>query len=385
MRCEILMIGSELLLGQIVDTNATDMGRALAENGINLYQKTTVGDNPERIRRALDDALNRADVVLTSGGLGPTEDDITRECIAELLGRPLEFRQDLYDALVELFARFRYVMTENNKKQAYAPRGAAGIENPHGTAPGLIVEDARGTIICMPGVPGELLPMLNERVIPYLRNKFGITGVIHSRVLNVCGLGESRVDAVIGDLIKNQQNPTVGVLAYPDAVRVRITARAESIEEADAMIDVVDAEVRKRLPGLVMGTDSTTIEQVVDQLLLERGWTLAVGETNSGGMLARRLVSARARSFVGGIVQSEHVGHGAIRDKAEAIREHFGSTCVLVLEPDPRERRTLARFISPEGTDDWTINYVSSDERSQTRIAVVALEQVRRRIMNYEL
>ncbi|MCX5757121.1 MAG: molybdopterin-binding protein [Candidatus Hydrogenedentes bacterium] len=328
--------------------------------------------------------MNRSDVVLTSGGLGPTEDDITRECIAELLNRPLEFRQDLYDALAELFERLRFVMTDNNKKQAYVPRGAADIKNPYGTAPGLIVEDARGTIICMPGVPGELFPMLNERVIPYLRNKFGITAVIHSRVLNVCGLGESHVDAAIGDLIRNQQNPTVGVLAYPDAVRVRITARAESIEDADAMIDVVDTEVRKRLPGLVMGTDSTTIEQVVDQLLLERGWTLAVGETNSGGMLARRLVSARARSFVGGIVQPEHAGHEGILSKAETIREQFGSTCALVFQPDPRERRTLARFISPEGAEDWTINFVSSDERSQTRIAVIALEQIRRRFLNTE-
>lgn len=378
MRCEILMIGSELLLGQIVDTNATDMGRVLAENGINLHQKTTVGDNPERIRRALDEALNRADVILTSGGLGPTEDDITRECIADLLERPLEFRQDLYEALAERFAQFRFVMTENNKRQAYAPRGAVGIENPHGTAPGLIVEDARGTIICMPGVPSELFPMLNERVVPYLREKFGILAIIHSRVLNVCGLGESRVDAVIGDLIKNQQNPTVGVLAYPDAVRIRITARAESIAEADAMIDIVDAEVRKRLPGLVMGTDNTTVEQVVDQLLLARGWTLAVGETNSGGMVARRFVSANARSFVGGMVLPEHTGPVAVFEKAERIRDQFGATCVLVLEADHQERRTMARFISPDGSQEWPINYVSSDERSQTRIAVVALEHIRR-------
>lgn len=384
MRCEILMIGSELLLGQIVDTNASAMGRALAENGLNLFQKTTVGDNPERIRGALDEALNRADVVLTSGGLGPTEDDITRECIADLLGRPLEFRQDLYETLAARFARFRFVMTENNKKQACAPRGAVGIENPHGTAPGLIVEDPRGTIICMPGVPSELLPMLNEQVIPYLRQKFGVTAVIHSRVLNVCGIGESRVDALIGDLIKNQQNPTVGVLAYPDAVRVRITARAESVEAANTLIDGVDGEVRKRLPGLVMSTGDTPIEQVVDDLLNERGWSLAVGETNSGGMLARRLVTVRARSFAGGIVQPEYAGDGAMLNKAEAIRTQFGATCVLVMEPDAGERRTRVRFLFPGGSKEWNINYLYSDERSQLRIAVVAMEYVRRHLMGVD-
>ncbi|HOV75202.1 MAG TPA: CinA family nicotinamide mononucleotide deamidase-related protein [Candidatus Hydrogenedentes bacterium] len=375
MQCEILMIGSELLLGQIVDTNAAEMGRMLAENGINLRQKTTVGDNPERIKQALSDALDRAEVVLTSGGLGPTEDDITRECIAELLGRPLEFRQDLFDALAERFARFRFVMTENNRKQAFAPRGAAGIENPHGTAPGLIVEDARGTIVCMPGVPGELIPMLREHVIPYLRQKFGIEAVIHSRVLNVCGLGESRVDAVIGDLIRSQRNPTVGVLAYPDAVRVRITARAGSVAEADAMIDAVEAEVRKRLPDNVVGTGNATIEQAVDALLSARGWTLAACETNSGGMLARRMVTAGAQSFAGGIVWP---GAFDTFDKTEALRNQFHADCVLLLQADPVGQTTFARFVWPGGVEDWRLNYAATDERSQIRIAVTALDHVRR-------
>ncbi len=241
MQCEMLMIGTELLLGQIADTNAAYMGRQLAENGINLYQKTTVGDNPARIVGALNDALTRADVVLCSGGLGPTEDDITRECVAEALGWPLEYHPELYEVLLARFSRLGRSVTENNKRQAMLPRGAAAIENPHGTAPGLIAESERGVIICMPGVPHELKPMLDERVIPWLKHRFGISGMLRYRSLKVCGIGESRVDALMGDLILSGANPTVGLLAGPDGVVVRIAARAETAEAAEALMDPVEA------------------------------------------------------------------------------------------------------------------------------------------------
>jgi len=320
MQAEIVTIGTELLLGQIVDTNAAFIGQVLAENGINLYQKTTVGDNPECIRSALEGALGRSDVVLTSGGLSPTADDITRECVAQLLGRPLVFRQELYDQLAARFARFRFKMTENNEKQAMAPEGAIAIENPHGTAPGLIVEDDLGTVICMPGVPRELKPMLTDRVIPYLREKFGLRGVLQSRVLKVCGVGESRVDTAIADLIASQQNPTVGVLASPDAVHIRITARAQTLEEADGLIDPVDAAVHERLPGLVIGADDATLEQAVDTLLVDRGWRLAVAETHTGGMVAQRLTAAGVRCFAGGRILPTSAPHRGGLDMSKLIR-----------------------------------------------------------------
>ena len=215
MQAEILMIGTELLLGQVLDTNAAYMGRLLAEHGINLYQKTTVGDNKGRIVAALDAALRRSDVVLCSGGLGPTEDDITRECVAELLGRPLEYHEDLWETVKARFTRSRIQFTENNKRQAMLPQGAHAIENPHGTAPGVLVDDPRGVIACMPGVPGELKPMLEERVIPFLRARFGLAGALVYKVLKVCGMGESRVDSLIGDLVASLDNPTVGLLASP--------------------------------------------------------------------------------------------------------------------------------------------------------------------------
>ena len=386
MQCELLMIGTEMLLGQIQDTNATFMGRVLAENGIGLYQKTTVGDNPQRIGDALIAALNRSDVVLTSGGLGPTEDDITRECIANVLDRPLEFRQDLYDTLVERFTRNRFLLTENNKKQAYAPQGAQSIPNPNGTAPGIIVEDARGTIIAMPAVPGELMPMMTDSVIPYLREKFGMRGIIHSRVLKICGIGESRVDTAIGDIMRNQANPTVGVLAYPDNVQIRVTAHAETLEEANTLIDAVDAQLRDRLPGLIMGTNDDTIEKVVDDLFAKRGWTLAIAEEATGGTLVHRLNAANAQSIAGAFVIRRNATtdgdlEALARGWAERAREEFAATCGLTLLAAPEAGITQVCLVTPEEVVAWPINYLGSGERAHLRTAIVALEHVRRHLL----
>lgn len=382
MKCEIVMIGTELLLGQIVDTNAAFMGQVLAENGMSLYQKTTVGDNPERIKRVLDAALDRADVVLVSGGLGPTEDDITRECVAELLGRPLEFREDLYGTLVARFQRINVPMSDNNRKQACAPRGAMAVENPNGTAPGLIVEDARGVIACMPGVPSELKPMLTDSIIPYLREKFGLPGVIHSRVLKVCGFGESRVDAAISDLIINGANPTIGLLASPEATRIRITARAETIAEAEQLINALDAQVRERLPGLVLDACDGCVEEAVDRLLMAKGWTLAVAETVTGGMLAQRLTAAGACAFAGGIVVRQLAGpahEDAVRLAHEAMKM-FNAPCGLAIVGAPDEPHCEVVFQTPVDNVSWKLGYNRTDAHSQTRTAVAALEHLRRHL-----
>ena len=382
MQTEIMMIGTELLLGQIQDTNAAFIARTLAEQGINLYQKTTVGDNRARIAAALDAALKRSDVVLCSGGLGPTEDDITRECVAELLGRPLEYHPALFESILSRFSHLRIRITENNKKQATLPRGAEAIENPNGTAPGVLVEDARGTIICMPGVPLELEAMLVDRVLPYLRARFGLAGVLHSRVLKVCGLGESRIDSLMGDLVNSQANPTVGLLASPDAVRIRITARAEHIPAAEALIDPVEQAIQARLPGLIMGRDAETLESVVDRLLEERGWTLALAETQTGGMMAQRLTAAGARSFVGGRVIPQ-LSEGAsgrehALDLAKRVLLEFSSICALALALDRAEDRSVAVFLTPDGQEEWSMGRLGKGERQQVRTSIVALEHVRR-------
>lgn len=382
MNTEIVMIGTELLLGQIVDTNAAHMGRVLAENGIHLYQKTTVGDNRQRIARTLNAALERADVVLTSGGLGPTEDDLTREAVADVFGRSLEFDQSLYDALVARFASVRRTITENNRKQATAPAGARIIPNPNGTAPGLICGDDRGKVICMPGVPHELYGMLDEQVIPYLRERYNIKGGLYHRVLKVCGVGESWVDTRMGDLMAQLDNPTIGILASPEWVRIRITARADSQAEADERIAAVERQVRDRLPGLVMGTGDDTLEQVVDSLLRERGWTLAVGESFTGGMIAQRLTAANAGSFAGGVVhglkdQESGTETGA-QELARSVQTMFGSTCGLGMVTDTAHRSLHTVLLTPEGQTSWRSSYRTLDPLNQLRTAVVALERLRR-------
>ncbi len=258
MHAELLMIGTELLLGQIPDTNAGYMARVLAASGINLYWKTTVGDNADRIQEALRLGLTRSDVLLCSGGLGPTADDITRECVAETLGVPLEFHEDLYQVIVERFRHRNRPLTDNNRRQALLPRGARPIANPNGTAPGIIAEYGQKVIACMPGVPHELQSMFEETVIPYLKSRFNIQETIHYRVLLARDVGESRVDQAIADMIYSHTNPTIGLLASKGVVRIRIAAKAPSVELAKTLIAPVEKEVRKRLSGL---TETIEVEQ----------------------------------------------------------------------------------------------------------------------------
>lgn len=383
MQAEILMIGTELLLGQIEDTNATHIARVLADNGVNLYQKTTVGDNRERIVEALEHALIRSDVVLCSGGLGPTEDDITRECVAEVLDRPLEYHEEIFELIETMFARYRLRLTENNKKQAMVPEGATVVDNPNGTAPGLIVEDDKGVIVCMPGVPRELYAMLDSSILPFLREKFDLGGTIHYRVLKVCALGESRVDQAIGDLITDSQNPTVGVLANPSAVRIRIAAKADSVEDANALIDPMDEEIRKRLPDLVMGTDDDTIEGVVDKLLADNNLTISVVETVSGGMIAQRFTSVGSTQFRGGKVipleslDLEDISAKSL-DLAKQCMLDYASSCGLSVVSDPAAGVTVATFVHPDGHEEWSFGRAGRNEIMQARMSTTALEYIRR-------
>jgi len=383
MKAEILMIGTELLLGQIEDTNATFMARTLADSGIDLYQKSTVGDNTERIVNVLRAALDRSDVVLCSGGLGPTEDDITRECVAQVLDRPLEYHSEIFELIEFMFARYRLQVTENNKRQAMVPRGAIVVENPNGTAPGLIVDDPKGIVICMPGVPRELYPMMTERVIPWLRDRFHLDEVLHYRVLKICGLGESHIDQVIGDLILNSKNPTVGVLASPAAVRVRIAAKAKSRAEAEALIDPVDQEIRRRLPNMIMGVDDDTVEGVVDRLMADREWTFAVTETASGGAIAQRLIAAGSSQFAGGrVVRMESLdldnASRTARSLAETVQEEFSATCGLAVLSDPNAGATIVAFVHPNGAEEWVFGRAGTGDIMQSRISTVSLEFVRR-------
>ncbi|UCF73338.1 MAG: CinA family nicotinamide mononucleotide deamidase-related protein [Deltaproteobacteria bacterium] len=290
MNCEIVTIGSELLLGHIIDTNASYLARRLNLIGLNIAFHTTVGDNYTQIKDVLCRAVKRADLVITTGGIGPTEDDLTREVIADLVDTPLTFKGELMDQIQSTFDRLGYRMPENNKKQALIPDGAVPIPNEIGTAPGFITEKGSGFIIALPGVPIELEYMLNKQVLPYLKRHFNLNQeLITSRILKVTGIGESKVDAQIKDLINSNTNPSVGILASPGDISIRITAYAKSPREAGDLIRPIEQEIRSRLGTNIYGVDDDTLEAVVTDLLNKRGDTLSLIETFSGGELTVRL------------------------------------------------------------------------------------------------
>ena len=303
MQAEIVSIGTELLLGEIVDTNAAYIARQLTTIGLNLYYKTTVGDNEARIAAVLSQALQRSDVVITTGGLGPTVDDVTREAVARATDRPLEMRPELVAEIESFFQRRGARMSDNNLRQARLPQGAVAISNPVGTAPAFIVEDPAGIVIGLPGVPAEMRYLMEQAVLPYLREKLGLRGIIKVRNLHTCGVGESQVDSLVSDL-ELATNPTVGLAAHPGQTDVRITAKADSEEEADRLIAEMEGEVRRRLGDMIYGADEETLEGTVMMLLERRGLTLAVVETVTGGAITGRLANAARgnRRFRGGLV-----------------------------------------------------------------------------------
>ncbi len=347
---EIVSIGSELLLGQIVDTNSAWISQRLAENGANVYYKSCVGDNLDRMAEVLRIALDRADVVITGGGIGPTQDDLTREAVAAAFGVEVITDPDSLTELRERFQNRGFILTKNNERQAQIPAGAKVIKNPNGTAPAFVFESDKGTIISLPGVPFEMKWLMTNEIIPYLREKYDLGETIHYRVLKVSDLGESAVDHEIGHLIAESSNPTVGVLARPGQVDVRIAARAATIEDANALIEPVEAEVRQLLGNHVFGTDDDTIESVIGELLRDRGATVAVYEDLSGGAVSDSMRTAAGAGFLEAIVANTDlprdrlIGNGAdiemsgedrAKVLAQAIRDHSGATVGIAVHGIP--------------------------------------------------
>ena len=285
---EIIAIGTELLLGEITDTNSVFMARALRDIGVNVYFMTTVGDNLQRIVDAIDLALNRAQVIITCGGLGPTVDDMTRQAIAMATDRELVFQQDLYDTIAERFQGFGVKMTNNNRQQAFLPAGAKVIENPVGTAPSFIVETDRGVVISLPGVPREMKFLMNSSVVPYLLETYDL-GVIIARTLKTAGIGESSLDDKIGTEILSQSNPTVGLAAHHGSVDVRITAKAESQTIAVAMIDEMQSALEARIGSYIYGIDEMTLEDVVLNFLQKHDLKISVIEAGLPNAIISKL------------------------------------------------------------------------------------------------
>jgi competence/damage-inducible protein CinA-like protein len=269
MQAEIIAIGTELLLGNTLDTNTHYLANLLRRLGVDLFRTSMVGDNAERIAQTVHESLTRAELVITSGGLGPTIDDATREGIARALDRPLEFQPVLWEQIKDRFKRYGRQPTENNRRQAYIPQGAQPLENPVGTAPAFYIEIDNQIVISLPGVPGELTNLAEHALIPLIRSRMETQYVILTRIVRTAGVGESWLDQIIQDL-EYGHNPTVGLSAQPGRVDIRITAKADRESLAEEMLDQIETELRQRIGDHIYGVDEATLETAIADLLHQR-------------------------------------------------------------------------------------------------------------------
>ena len=289
MKAEIITVGTEILLGDILNTNCRYLSRELAAMGIEMYYQITVGDNEERLLKTLEESLNRSDIVICTGGLGPTEDDMTKEVCAKYFGYELELHKPSLDAMLERFKHMNRIPTKNNEKQAYFPKEAYILKNDNGTAPGCIMEKEGKMIVVLPGPPKEMEPMFENYVKPYLSKL--TDDVIESEVLRIIGVGESKVENDILDIIDSQTNPTIATYAKGYECTLRITAKAKSVEEAKELIKPMSDEMKRRFGQSLYATGETSIEEVVAKMLVENNLKIAVAESCTGGMVSASLIS----------------------------------------------------------------------------------------------
>ena len=330
-RAEVVSVGTELLLGQIVDTNASFICSALADLGIGVYFRSTVGDNTGRVREVFLHALSRADLILSTGGLGPTDDDLTVAAAAGALGLPLERHEEAWAHVQEFFRKRNRPLSSQQEKQAMLPRGARMIPNPRGSAPGVIIEHREKTLIFTPGVPREMKGMIQDTVIPYLRER-GLAGreVIRSRVLRIT-LGESVVEDRLRDLMRSSLNPTIAPYAHTGECHVRLTARGTEAQ-VEPLLAGTEAAIRERLGLAVYGTGETTLEEAVAQALIAKRVSVAVAESCTGGLLGQRLTNPPGASAYmdGGVITYSNAAKRRWLGVPEALLEQHGAVSAEV-------------------------------------------------------
>lgn len=412
---EILAVGTELLLGNIANTNAQTISQSLSALGINVFWHTVVGDNPARLRQAVDTARRRADILIITGGLGPTYDDLTKETVCAAFGKALEFHPDILDDIRDFYEKNLHTpMPDNNRQQAELPEGCVVFDNPVGTAPGCAFEADGVHVLMLPGPPHEMVTMLRRCAEPYLR---GLSReIIVSHDIMTFGLGESYVDQLLHEKMAHMENPSLATYAKPCEVRLRATAKAETAQQAEELLAPVVDEVKALLGPYVYGVDVTGLEAVCSSLLLERGLTLATAESCTGGLIARRITAlpGASRVYRGGVVsywtevkaavlgvpQEILDAHGAVSEEtaramAEGARHITGADIAVsvtgVAGPDPDERGNPVGLVfiglaTPEGT---FCRRTESGRRTRDRIqdlsANHALDMVRRYLTGLKL
>ena len=379
LNAEIIAIGTEILLGEITDTNSVFLARGLRDIGINLYYMTSVGDNEVRIANSIRLALSRADVVITCGGLGPTIDDMTRQGVAAATDRGLTFQQHLLDQIAARFGTFRVQMTENNKRQAYVPDDAIIIENPVGTAPSFVVEVGNKCVISLPGVPREMKFLFTEKVVPYLRARYGLTSeIIKARLLKVAGIGESQLGEMIGTELQEASNPTVGLAAHSGQIDVRITAKATTEFEADQMIGEVEAQLRALIGSYVFGVDKDTIESALVNQLRADASSIAVTEVGIDPVISGRI--EKIDGGVGVLLKVEHYDTpedlaAALKTSVQPIRT-LAEQAAKALAAAAQARVAVAVVAFPDINE-------QADSGEGSALAVVVGDQMRSRVYGF--
>ena len=346
MTVEIIAVGTEILLGNIVNTNAAYLAEKCAALGLSCYHQDVVGDNEERLAETLKLALSRSDIVLLSGGLGPTQDDLTKEAAAKVFGKELYLHEPSKEAIRQFFAERKLEITENNWKQAMVPEGCIVVENPGGTAPGIIMAENGKHVILMPGPPNELVPMFETSIMPYLSKLQSC--VIFSQTVKICGVGESKLETMIRDLIEKQTNPTIATYAKTGEVHLRVTARAEDEKAARKLVKPMVKELKGRFGSNIYTTDdAVTLEKAVVDLLLANHLTICTVESCTGGLLAARLInvpgvsevfkagyitySNKAKRRLLGVKKNLLLKHGAV---SEQVAKEMARGAALVSKAD---------------------------------------------------
>jgi nicotinamide-nucleotide amidase len=411
LKAEIIAVGTELLLGQTANTNARYLSVRLAELGIDVFWHTAVGDNAGRLAEIFRTALDRSDLIIFCGGLGPTSDDLTRETVAGVLGLPLLPDRAWEERLENFFKKLGRPMADINRRQALVPRGADLLVNNHGTAPGLFIEHAGCCIVLLPGPPRELEPLFEQEVMPRLVQKEG-SRLIMSRVLKVAGLGESAMAEAVADLIDNQTNPTLAPLAKHTESHLRLTAKAGTRGEAEAMLAGLESKIRERLGVAVYGAGDETLAGAVAKLLLAGGWKLAVAESCTGGLLSHQLTncpgisaafllgtvtySNAAKQEVLGVKSTLLRDYGAVSEEvaramAENLRRRSGAGLSLAITgiagPDGGSEAkpvglVFVALATPDGVKCRRFNFPGRRETIKERAVAAALNMLRLYLLN---
>lgn len=409
MKAELISVGTEILLGDIVNTNAQFLARELASIGIDVYRQEVIGDNEDRLLKTIDEALKRSDMVITTGGLGPTGDDLTKETACKYFGMKMELHEESLKALKIYFKRLNRQITENNMKQVYFPKEAKVLPNPNGTAPGAILEKDNKIIVILPGPPREMKPMFINHVKNYLAPKG--KGIIISKVLRILGIGESYAAEKLKDIIDGTENPTVAPYAKEEDILFRITAKANSKEEGLKLIEPVKKQIIDRLGIDIYGEDDEEIEEVVSKLLIDRNIKISTAESCTGGMIASRLIGVPGVSEVfleGAVTYSNEAKMRTLNVKEETLKKFGAVSAETAMEMAEGIAKRTGSDISVVttgiagpggGTEDkpvglvyfglyykektYTYRYVFNGDRNKVRLkaAVTALDLVRRHIL----